>query len=246
MHPSSTSTDCCKQTAAVRNNTSGDKISIPTLQELAGDVIRKQVEEERKDIVRKHSDSFKSKKQKLELQREELQRQLREVEEQMKWTEIECHKDMLTELDHFDRERQPEMLDILTDTGQLDRICPLCENFFRSSTESPECCMGPEQCHLSYSVHRYCFSCSRLSFHDIFQYLAMANSTGKANNNQEPGGLGIVEDLATLETAASTPTWMLEQIFGEEARSIRQQDGDESEESAKNLAAEAIRLVLRS
>jgi len=254
MHPSSdkplqlvfgsTETNCCTQTSASRNSADGvGGSSIQTLQELTGNVIRKQVEEERKDIIRKHSDIFDSKRIELEHKREELERQMREVEEQMKSVEIECHKDMLIELDQFDNEKQPEMLDVLTDTGQLDRICPLCEKYFRSSTDLPTCCLGRERCHL-HTVQRCCFSCSRLSFHDIFECLALADyKGGKRNNDELIGGLGIVEDLAALESAATTPSWMLEQIFGEEAGLIGREGEDEYEESATTIAAAAIRLV---
>lgn len=218
--------------------------SILSLQELTGNFIRKQVEEERKDIIRKHSEIFDGKRYELELRKEELQRQMREVEDQMKSVEIDCHKDMLTELEYFDNERQPEMLDVLTDTGQLDRICPLCEKFFRSSTELPSCCLGRERCHL-HTVQRCCFSCSRLSFQDIFQCLALTDDKGKPNysNEDEIERLGLSDDLDTMETAASTPSWMLEQIFGEGAGLIGRDDEDEYEASASSIAAAAIRLV---
>jgi len=233
--------DRSTQTIAPTNNTGGVG-GMSTLQELTGNVIRRQVEEERKYIIRKHSGVFDGKRFELELRREQIQRQLREVEEQMKSVEIDCHQDMLVELDHFDNERQPEMLDVLTDTGQLDRICPLCETYFRSSTELPDCCLGRDRCHL-HTVQRCCFSCSRLSFYDIFQCLALTDDKGKRNNEEEIRGLGIVDDLDTLETAASTPSWMLDQIFGEGAGLIGREDEDEYEESAKTIAAAVVRLV---
>lgn len=213
-----------------------------TLQELTGNVIRKQVEGERKDIVRKHSEVFDSRRHELELKREELLRQIQEVEEQMKSVEIDCHKDMLTELDQFDKERQPELLDPLTDTGQLDRICPLCEKFFRSSTELPACCLGRESCHL-HTVQRCCFSCSRLSFHDIFQCLVLSENKDKLGNDEEAVLSGTVDDLATLETAMSTPSWMLEEIFGKGSGLISGEDENEYEASATSITRAAMRLV---
>ena len=251
-HPSSTvnfgatAMECRRDTAEPRGETAVG--SVLTLQELAGNVIRKQVREERKEIIRKHSDNFDSKKLELDLKREELQRQLQEVEEEMKSMEIACHQEMLTELDHFDSERQPEMLDVLTDTGQLDRICPLCEKFFRSSKDLPECCLGRDKCHL-HTVQRCCFSCSRLSFHDIFQCLAVTQDKGKMNSHnedEEMGGvedMGIIDDPATLEAANSTPSWMLEQIFGEGAVLNGWKEEEEYEDSAESITAEAIRLV---
>ncbi len=218
------------------NDVSGGRV--PPLQELIGDVLRNQVAEERKEIIEKHSEIFDNKRYSLEVQREELQRQLRELEDQIKMVEIECHEDMLTELDEFDNERQPEMLDILTDTGQLDRICPLCENFFRSSTELPECCLGPEHCHL-HMVQRCCFSCSRLNFHDIFQCLAVTE-------NEKKGKLGTEEDnddLEIVENTASTPPWMLDEILEEAPGSIREEDEDEYQETAATLAMAALELV---
>jgi hypothetical protein len=252
MHPSSdkplvfglTEINCRTPMSASKKNAGGAGGScIQTLQELTGNFIRKQVEEERKDVIRKHSVIFDSKRIELELKQEKLQRQMREVEEQMKSVEIDCHKDMLTELDQFDNEIQPEKLDVLTDTGQLDRICPLCEKYFRSSTDLPTCCLGREGCHL-HTVQRCCFSCSRLSFYDIFQCLALCDyKGGKRSNDELMGGLGLVEDLASLESAATTPSWMLEQIFGEEAESIGQENKDEYEESATTITAAAVRLV---
>lgn len=252
LHPSSekqlvfvaSRTDCRMQPpiSASRKNASEKGRNIPTLQELTGNVIRKQIQEERKDVVRKHSKIYDSRRSTLELKREELQRQLREVEEQIKSVEIDCNKDMLTELDQFDNERQPEILDVLTDTGQLDRICPLCEKFFRSSTELPACCLGPERCHL-HTVQRCCFSCSRLSFHDIFQCLTTAEIKDKLGNGEEMGVLESADDLDTLEIAASTPSWMLEQIFGEGSGLIGGEDEDEYEASANSIAMAAMRLV---
>ncbi len=217
-------------------------MSPPTLQELTGNAIRRQVEAERKDIVRRHSEIFDSRRHALELKREELQRQIQEVEEQIKSVEIDCHKDMLTELDRFDKERQPEMLDLLTDTGQLDRICPLCEKFFRSSTELPTCCLGRERCHL-HTIQRCCFSCSRLSFHDIFQCLVLAENKEKLGNDEEAGLLGNVDDIVDLETAISTPSWMLEQLFGEGSGLVGGEDEDEFEASATSMMREVMRLV---
>lgn len=239
LHPNSEKlgTVCRSRTPASRNNTGGAKDSIPTLQELTGNMIRKQVEEERKDIIRKHSEIIDSRMYEFELQREELQRQLREVEEQMESVEIECRKDMLTELERFDNERQPEMLDVLTDIGQLDRICPLCEKYFRSSTELPACCLGPERCHL-HTVQRCCFSCSRLSFHDVFQCIALTDDKGRVVENDEES-----EELGILETAASAPSWMLEQFFGEGAGLIGLEEEDEYTESAASIAKMAMRLV---
>lgn len=224
------------------DNTNSIGGTIPTLQEITGDFIRRQVKEERDDIIRKHSEIFDNKRHELDLRREELQRQLQEVEEQIKSVEIDCHKDMLIELDKFDMERQPEVLDVLTDTGQLDRICPLCEQYFRSSTELPACCLGPEQCHM-HTVQRCCFSCSRLSFYDIVQSVAHNEDKTKRNSDDEIEGFGIENDLATLETAAATPSWMLEQIFGEGTGLIGEENDDEYEDSAATIAAEVMRLV---
>ena len=211
---------------------------IPPLQELIGDMIRNQVAEERKEIIQKHSEIFDNKRYSLEVKREELQQQLRELEDQMKLVEIECHEDMLTELDEFDNERQPEMLNILTDTGQLDRICPLCENFFRSSTELPECCLGPEHCHL-HMVQRCCFSCSRLNFHDIFQCLAVPENENRGKLASGENN----EDHDNLENTASTPPWVLDEILEEAPGSIREEDEDEYQETAATLAMAALELV---
>ena len=224
------------------NNTHGVQGRIPTLQQLIGDFIRNQIKEERNDIIRKHSEFFESKRYELDLRREQLQRQLEELDQQSKSLEINCHKDMLTELDKFDNERQPEMLDVLSDIGQLDRICPLCEQYFRSSTELPACCLGREQCHL-HTVQRYCFSCSRLSFHDIVQCLVQDEDKGKGNSDKETEELVLDNDLTTLETASLTPYWILEQIFGEATGFLGQENEDQFEESAATIASEVMRLV---
>ncbi|MGK3745905.1 MAG: hypothetical protein ACI90V_012766 [Bacillariaceae sp.] len=197
---------------------------IPTLQQLTGNVIRKYVEEERKDIIRNHSGIYENKRIELEIQRKELQRQLDEVDQQMKFVEIDCHKDMLTELDHFDNEKQPQLLSALTDVGQPDRICPLCEKYFSSTTELPHCSLGKDKCYL-HTIQRCCFSCLRPGFYDVFQCLAVAdNNDMNSNHNNDDGEIGIgigidgkiVDDLATIETASTKSTsssWMLDQLF---------------------------------
>lgn len=227
-----------------RASTGGIVGSIPTLQELTGNVIRKHVEEERKDVIREYSKNYESKRIELEIRREELERQLREVEEQMRSMEIDCHKDILTALDHFDNEKQPKLLDILTDTGQLDRICPLCEQYFRSTTELPNCCLGRDRCYL-HTVQRCCFSCLRPGLYDILRCLAIAdNNNGNNEVIEGGGGGGILDDLiSTIETAAATPSWMLDQIFGEGVGRIGHEDEDEEGKAATTVAAAAIRLV---
>lgn len=222
-----------------RNNKTDAGDGISTLQELAGDVIRKQVEDERKNIIRNHSTNFERKRANLEIRRDELRRQLQEVEEEMKCAEIDHQDEMLKELDHFDNEVQPEILGVLTDTGQLDRICPLCEQYFRSSTDLPNCSLGHERCYM-HTVQRCCFSCLRPSFYDIFQCLAFSDSTGDIHGSMMGGAGGILDDLAAIETAAETPTWMLNQIFGEGVGGIRK---EEYAQSATVIAAAAIRLV---
>ena len=89
------------------------------------------------NILRNPSGIYDNKRIELELQRKELQRQLDEVDQHMKFAEIDSHKNMLTALDHFDNKRQPQLLSALTDVGQPDRICPLCEKYFSSTTELP-------------------------------------------------------------------------------------------------------------
>jgi hypothetical protein len=191
---------------------------IPTLQQLTGNVIRKYAEEERKDIIRNHSGIYDSKRIELELQRKELQRQLDEVDQHMKFVEIDCHKDMLTALDHFDDERQPQLLNALTDVGQPDRICPLCEKYFSSTTELPHCSLGKDKCYL-HTIQRCCFSCLRPGLYDVFQCLAIDNNDMNSDyDNDGEIGIGgkIIDDLATIETAStrSAPSsWMLDQLL---------------------------------
>mmetsp|Transcript_34251 Transcript_34251/g.71627 ORF Transcript_34251/g.71627 Transcript_34251/m.71627 type:complete len:305 (-) Transcript_34251:407-1321(-) len=238
-----TAADCgSKMSKSTYNDFVGVTGTIPTLQEITGNIIRKHVAEERKDIVRKHSETYQQKRTELELQKGELQRKLQEVEEQMQSMEIDCHKEMLTELDRFDNEKQPEMLDVLWGTGQPDRICPLCEKYFRSSTDLPACCLGRDQCHL-HTVQRCCFSCSRLSFHDIFQCLATSSAESNKGGDEPRQGLGIIDDLSIIDGAASTPSWMLDQIFGEGAEIIRPNEEDEYEKSTTAIAVAAMRLV---
>jgi hypothetical protein len=191
---------------------------VPTLQQLTGNVIRKYAEEERKDIIRNHSGIYENKRIELELQRKELQRQLDEVDQHMKFAEIDCHKDMLTALDHFDNERQPQLLSALTDVGQPDRICPLCEKYFSSTTELPHCSLGKDKCYL-HTIQRCCFSCLRPGLYDVFQCLAIDNNDMNFDHNSD-GGIGIgekiIDDLATIETASTRSTsssWMLDQLL---------------------------------
>eukprot|EP00536_Pseudo-nitzschia_multiseries_P011343 jgi/Psemu1/326415/estExt_fgenesh1_pg.C_3800007 len=221
--------------------------SIPSLQVLTGDVLRKQVEGERKDIIRKHSEKYDRKRVELELRRKELQRQLQEVEEQMKSVEIDCHEEMLTEIDHFDNEVQPEMLGALTDIGQPDRICPLCEQFFRSTIELPTCCLGRDRCYL-HTVQRCCISCLRPGFYDILQCFASSNALGKIEDEILEGGergrQQILDDLVSLEADAFPPSWMVDNFLGEDLTGVGQEsDGDEYEKSVTTMAAAAIRLV---
>ena len=240
---------CGIQTCITPTSYSGGvKGSIPTLQELTGDVLRGQVEEERKHIIRRHSKKYESKRVELELRREELQRQLQEVEEQTKSMEIDCHEELLTELDHFDNEIQEERLGVLTDIGQPDRICPLCEQYFSSATDLPFCCLGPDRCYL-HTVQRCCFSCLRPGFCDMLQCLTLSNDCGSKIDDgiiggDEQGREQIMDDLATIEAAVATPSWMLDEIFGEGAGRIRQDNDDnEYEHFATAIAAAAIRLV---
>mmetsp|Transcript_17203 Transcript_17203/g.37632 ORF Transcript_17203/g.37632 Transcript_17203/m.37632 type:complete len:323 (-) Transcript_17203:162-1130(-) len=228
-------------------------IRVPTLQELTGDVLRRQVEEERKDIIRRNSKKYESKRVELELRRKELRRQLQEVKEQTKSMEIDCHEELLTELDHFDNVIQEERLGVLTDIGQPDRICPLCEQYFSSGTDLPFCCLGPDRCYL-HTMQRCCFSCLRPNLCDILQCLTLfKDSSGSKNDDgiiggddDEQGREQIMDDLATIEAAVATPSWMLDEIFGEGAGRIRQDnenDDNEYQNLATAIAAAAIRLV---
>ena len=108
----------------------------------------------------------------------------------------------------FDNKRQPQLLSALTDVGQPDQICPLCEKYFSSTTELSHCSLGKDNCYL-HTIQWCCFSCLRPGLYDVFQCLAIDNNDMNSDHNND-GEIGkvkeIIDDLATIETASTKST----------------------------------------
>ncbi|OEU23091.1 hypothetical protein FRACYDRAFT_233257 [Fragilariopsis cylindrus CCMP1102] len=112
----------------------------------------------------------------------------------MKFAEIDSHKNMLTALDHFDNKRQPQLLSALTDVGQPDRICPLCEKYFSSTTELP---------HWEKIIVIYILF-NGVAFRVYFLAIDNNDMNSDHNNDGEIGKVEeIIDDHATIETAST-------------------------------------------